>query len=265
MSELVTEPYSLFLGLDYGVDMSRAFEPKPGRDLITVIPLISDEVSGTLYDLSGFAAMRSFDLEEYSSVLGNIPSAASESFAKLPLEVLTLIASFLDTKSIFQLMTTSPMVFSAVMHNRPFWRCHLKDWYRWYFEWQKLLQEDTEPCVQRADLMQVAFNLSRPERSDLISDDVFGGFAIGLPSVMRYGTGWNIGTWRNAQNQRLRACSVQSTWHDIKSTDRCKIIYEECILEKVRKGVLVAHFHPQILSHMMRRIDAGNITVGRTG
>ncbi|KZL83974.1 f-box domain protein [Colletotrichum incanum] len=169
MFELATEPSSLYLRLDYGVEMSSTFKPKPGRDPITVIPLISDGASGTLYDLSGYAAMRPFDLEEYSSVLSVIPPATSDPFAKLPLEVLALMASFLDTKSIFQLIRTSRMMFLAVVQNRIFWKRHLQVWYRWYFEWQKILLEDTDPYLQKADLMQIAFKIDRPERSDAIS------------------------------------------------------------------------------------------------
>ncbi|GJC85871.1 hypothetical protein ColLi_08709 [Colletotrichum liriopes] len=168
MFEFATEPSSLFLALDYGVEMSIAFEPKPGRDPITVIPLISNESSGTMYDLSGYAALRPFDPEEYPSILSIIPPAASDPFAKLPLEILTLVASFLDTRSVFQLIGTSRMVFLAVVQNRLFWKRHLQAWYRWYFEWQKILLEDNDPYLQEADLMQIAFNLDRPERLDAI-------------------------------------------------------------------------------------------------
>ncbi|TIC96872.1 hypothetical protein CH35J_007182 [Colletotrichum higginsianum] len=173
MFELMTPSVedTLFLDLDYGMDIDRAFDPKPGhRDPVTVVPLIGAPAAGTFYDLSPYAAMRPVNTQEYSSVVGGIPPAGPDALAKLPLEVLTLIASFLDTRSVFQLIKTSPTVFSAVVRNRCFWKRHLQVWYRWYFEWQAVLLKDTDPFLKQADLMQVAFNLDRPGESDLISD-----------------------------------------------------------------------------------------------
>ncbi|TKW48760.1 Serine/threonine-protein kinase spk-1 [Colletotrichum tanaceti] len=164
---------ALFLDLDYGMPVDRAFDPKPGghRDPVTVIPLIGAAAAGTFYDLSPYAAMRPpVDVQEYSSAVGSAPPVGPDALARLPLEVVTLIASFLDTRSVFRLIETSATAFSAVVRNRCFWKRHLQAWYRWYFEWQAVLLRDTDPFLRQADLMQVAFRLDRLGEPALISD-----------------------------------------------------------------------------------------------
>ncbi|WYZ38324.1 hypothetical protein EsH8_III_000238 [Colletotrichum jinshuiense] len=167
MFELSSEKNSLCLEVDYGIAIADKYWEASEQDFIAAMPLLSpSSVDGVaLTEIWGdVPVLEDIDYSKY----GQSQTGAPGPFSKLPDEILIQIAQCLDTSSLFQLLESSPTIFSTVNRNQQFWKRHIKTWIRWFFDFDTILSHHHPPHedADLADLMRVAFLLENLPKCD---------------------------------------------------------------------------------------------------